>query len=112
MKIFRFLRHTHLFIILLVIALLIHSLFTSFQDQSTTVVTKSSSIRSLSTLYEPFDNSLCKDEGIESSETTREEDLIRQQLYQEETIRADSLTPRFLFDDIVGGEGEEDRPFT
>jgi hypothetical protein len=106
MKIFRFLRHTHLFLILLVISLLIHSLVTSFQGQSTTIVTKSSSIRSLSTLYEPFDNSFCKDEDVESSETTREEDLIRQRLYQEETIRADSLTPRFLFDDIVGGEGE------
>ena len=107
MKIIRFLRHTHLFIILLVIALLIHSLFTSFRDQSTALVTTSPLIRSLSltTLYEPFDNSLCKDEGIESSKTTREEDLIRQRLYQEETIRADLLTPRFLFDDIVDEKG-------
>jgi len=50
---------------------------------------------------------LCKDEGVESSETTREEDLQRKQLYQEETIRADSLTSRFLFDDIVGEEVED-----
>ena len=109
MKIIRFLRHTHLFIILLVIALLIHSLFTSFRDQSTALVTTSPLIRSLSltTQYEPFDNSLCKDEGIESSETTREEDLIRQRLYQDETIRADSLTSRFLFDEIVDEEGED-----
>jgi hypothetical protein len=109
MKIIRFLSHTHLFLILLVITLLIHSLFTSFRDQSTALVTTSPLIRSLSltTQYQPFDNSLCKDEGIESSETTREEDLIRQQLYQQETIRADSLTPRFLFDVIVGGDVED-----
>jgi hypothetical protein len=106
MKLFRFLRHTHLFIILLVIALLMHSLVTSFQDRSTPLLTTESSFRSFSTLYEPFDNSLCKDEGVESSETTREEDLIRQRLYQEETIRADSLTPRFLFDEIVDEVGE------
>jgi len=58
-------------------------------------------------IYQPFDESLCKDEGVElSSVTSLQYEISQQILNEEETIRADSLTPRFLFDDIdMKGDG-------
>jgi hypothetical protein len=58
-------------------------------------------------VYKPFDDSLCKDEGVvDSSEIELRMENSKQKLYYEETIRADSLTPRFLFDDMeINGDG-------
>jgi hypothetical protein len=95
-------------LLLLTVILVIQSLFTSIQTYPISASLSSSSIRASSIeVYKPFDESLCKDEGVvESSETALKYENIKQKLYHEETIRADSLIPRFLFDDIeINGDG-------
>jgi len=95
-------------LLLVAVMLVIQSLFTSIQTYPISSSLSSSSIRASSLeIYEPFDESLCKDEGVvDSSETYLKIENFKQKLQYEETIRADSSTSRFLFDDVeMNGEG-------
>jgi hypothetical protein len=95
------------FLLLLLTDILVsRSLFTSIQTFPITASLSSIRVSSLEA-YKPFDEALCKDEGVvDSSETALKIENVQQKLYHEETIRADSLTPRFLFDDIeINGDG-------
>jgi len=98
-----FFRFKTLLLFLLTIVLVLQSLFTSLHGQTFSITASLSSIRASLEVYKPFDESLCKDEGVvDSSEIDLRMENAKQKLYHEETIRADSLTPRFLFDDMDG----------
>ena len=90
--------------LLLLISFVIYTFFTSIGYQGTFSATVSTIRASSFKRYEPFDESLCKDEGVEAS--ALQDDNSRLKLNEEETIRADSETPRFLFDDVeMKGDG-------
>jgi hypothetical protein len=93
-------------LLLLTVILISQSLFTSIQTFPITASLSSIRVSSLAA-YKPFDEALCKDEGVvDSSETALKIENVKQKLYHEETIRADSLAPRFLFDDMeINGDG-------
>lgn len=95
---------------LLLLLFIIYMIASTIRDQTLSISATMSSIKATSQhlyFYQPFDESLCKDEGVElSSDTSLQNEFSQQMLREKETIRADSLTPRFLFDDIeMTGDG-------
>ena len=92
---------------LFLLFLFIYMIASTIRDQTLSISATVSSIKATSQhlyFYQPFDESLCKDDGVEAS--TLQDDLARRKLNEEETIRADSQTPRFLFDDVeIKGDG-------